>query len=692
MPIKKITKRPIDIAAKESYSWWTKSFMFIKKTEIKTWQGIFIIAFVTGALAAMVWAVSNDYSTASRASYDATVANSLTAPDNSCVVSPAGGNFATSTDVTIKCGKNVIAGDYKWVNNNTASSTAISSASGLDVWGIEDLNQAGSLADFDTSTSTAWGAIPHLPLIKTITYNAAGDKILNISGKYVSSSAASSLSTIRSTIINRVERIYSINQQIERYNELIESNARLASNYASRIVYLQGQISSLNTQLDNLRTRLINVAASANPFSLSYNFKLVPVCFFDDKCVAGPGGSDYNQKGVVTTSKSCSSKDWADYCQDNVLHEFSCGKAGTSASLTQQIYTCPNGCSDGACNATSTSEVGNLSAANGPQPEGSILLPESMDNKVASFVFYAQKEASTIRGLQLKVDPAFAESIEKAKIRYTNEDGHVNTKFALPFSFSNDGLFRTMPFSNLDIYVPKNDKITINVYLDMVNSGGTKASSAIYLDQDDYFWAVSDSGSDQLSVGTGDLSSNTFFYRGTKLTFARQNLTTSPDSGRLFRFTAVADASSYADLGQVGFHVNAVGCEVKDLYLYDADNGRKLTAIPDNLDADGNIKLAINQPPQDNINNKDIVSIGTSARTFELRGTVIGYNSPGDAISIGFKKDVTPSEISNFIEIANNNYNIWSDRSAPLHSDQTFDWTNGYLLKDMDSSQTFIIN
>ena len=54
-------KRPIDQAVEESYSWWGKSFVFIKKTKIKTWHGIFIIAFMTGTAVTLSWTISNNW-------------------------------------------------------------------------------------------------------------------------------------------------------------------------------------------------------------------------------------------------------------------------------------------------------------------------------------------------------------------------------------------------------------------------------------------------------------------------------------------------------------------------------------------------------------------------------------------------------------------------------------------------------
>lgn len=91
-------------------SWWDKSFVFIKKTQIKTWQAVFIIAFLAGSAATLVWTVSNNYHPFSRA------ASTSGVPANSCLVVPPGGYFSQATAVNIKCGNNIKNAFYQWDN------------------------------------------------------------------------------------------------------------------------------------------------------------------------------------------------------------------------------------------------------------------------------------------------------------------------------------------------------------------------------------------------------------------------------------------------------------------------------------------------------------------------------------------------------------------------------------------------
>ena len=60
-------QRSIDFLAQDVSSWWGRTFVFIKKTRIKTWKGVFILAFTAGAAATMIWTVSLNIQTKSRA-------------------------------------------------------------------------------------------------------------------------------------------------------------------------------------------------------------------------------------------------------------------------------------------------------------------------------------------------------------------------------------------------------------------------------------------------------------------------------------------------------------------------------------------------------------------------------------------------------------------------------------------------
>lgn len=50
--------REIDILTKDIGSWSKKTFVFMKKAEVKTWHGVLIITFVCGIFTALIWAIS----------------------------------------------------------------------------------------------------------------------------------------------------------------------------------------------------------------------------------------------------------------------------------------------------------------------------------------------------------------------------------------------------------------------------------------------------------------------------------------------------------------------------------------------------------------------------------------------------------------------------------------------------------
>ncbi|TSD01903.1 MAG: lipoprotein [Parcubacteria group bacterium Athens0714_25] len=53
-------KRKIDEVAGQTYSWLGKTYVFTKKTQIKTWKGVFMLAFIAGAFVSVILTVSLD--------------------------------------------------------------------------------------------------------------------------------------------------------------------------------------------------------------------------------------------------------------------------------------------------------------------------------------------------------------------------------------------------------------------------------------------------------------------------------------------------------------------------------------------------------------------------------------------------------------------------------------------------------
>lgn len=59
--------REIDSVANSIHGWWGRAFVAIKRTRVKTWQGVFILAFIVGILSGLIWVVSLDIETESGA-------------------------------------------------------------------------------------------------------------------------------------------------------------------------------------------------------------------------------------------------------------------------------------------------------------------------------------------------------------------------------------------------------------------------------------------------------------------------------------------------------------------------------------------------------------------------------------------------------------------------------------------------
>ncbi len=71
--------RHIDNLAGDTLPFLGKSWVFVSRTRVKTWQGLFMLAFISGAFVSFVWSVSLEIESLSKASGTATL--SMTSPD-----------------------------------------------------------------------------------------------------------------------------------------------------------------------------------------------------------------------------------------------------------------------------------------------------------------------------------------------------------------------------------------------------------------------------------------------------------------------------------------------------------------------------------------------------------------------------------------------------------------------------------
>lgn len=338
---------------------------------------------------------------------------------------------------------------------------------------------------------------------------------------------------------------------------------------------------------------------------------------------------------------------------------------------------------------------GGITSTGGSQPDSAILLAGSTGNSVAQFTFNATNEGFTIDKLNFKTGNNFSTSTAGITIKYNNKAGVEQTATSVF-----DTATQIATFTGLSLYVPANGDASVNVYIDLTSiaSGAVSgAYSAISLDQDTGFNATGESGTVKTSSGTGDLAANNFWVRKSKPTFSRQTVSGAPSSSNaLYKFTVVADAAGNIDIKQLGFTFVTSGCDVTNVYLYDSNTSTKLTdteVVPTWNGSGGDVKLLVGDI------DTDVLTIGTTAKTYEVRGTVTGYSSSaGDSITVQFKQDTSSALNDTAYAIgadgaanASNKYNVWSDKSVTgqAHTTGTTDWTNGYLIKNMTEAQSF---
>lgn len=347
---------------------------------------------------------------------------------------------------------------------------------------------------------------------------------------------------------------------------------------------------------------------------------------------------------------------------------------------------------------TITIGSGSLSATNGSMPDAAIVLAGSTGNNMAQFTFSAANEGFTIDQLKLKVPNGFATSASSITVKYKDKVGAAQQANAVFVTGAESNA--TATFTNLTIYVPSNSDASIDVYVDLaaIADGATSgAVGTVALDYNEGFNAIKDSGgSPTTSVGTADLTSNSFYVRKSKPTFVKLALSGAPSTGNdLFKFTVKADNAGNIQIKQLGFTVTTNGMDVASLYLYDVNSGTQLTdTAVSPATTGGSVKLVMGRAAGNDgsLSDDDLLTIGSAdspVKTYSVRGTISNYTAAdSDSMTIKFAQDTTATSTASATTIiAQNNFNVWSDRSAATHATTSAEWTGGYLLKDMSQLQ-----
>jgi len=335
---------------------------------------------------------------------------------------------------------------------------------------------------------------------------------------------------------------------------------------------------------------------------------------------------------------------------------------------------------------TITIGSGALYANNGSHADAAIVIAGSTGNPSTQITFSASNEGYTISKLLLKTESNFASNTAQVTIKYKDKDGNTQTASA-PFISSPTQAYATATFTGLTLYVPKDGDANLDTFVDTVllsENGASGNHGKIYLDYNNGFKATGDSGSSKTSVGSADISGNSMYVRKSKPTFAKQTISTTPSSSSdLFKFTVVADGAGNIEIKQLSFNFATSGVTVLDTYLYDPNTSTQITDTTVDPNGSGDVKLIVGGVDD------DVLTIGTTAKTYSVRGTVSGWGDTGDSMTVKFKQDTSAGSTASSESIRSSVNNVWSDRSAANHSTTSADWTNGYLLKNMTEAQSF---
>lgn len=362
---------------------------------------------------------------------------------------------------------------------------------------------------------------------------------------------------------------------------------------------------------------------------------------------------------------------------------------GTGATTGQSVST-----GSDATGQTITIGSGTLTVTrDAGTPVNTNVLMGSTDVHVGRFDFAAANSSYTIEELRVKVPSDAATSVANVTLKYKNASGveqTVSQALTLPSSAQP---YATATFTGLTMYVPLNDSADLDVYVTVAGHPNAKSGAAVsvVLDADEGFKAIDSSGSQDTSLASSDVASDASTGYGTKYvkrsvpTVSRLSTgytaNTVATGVGLYRFTIAADAAQAIDWREISFTVTTNGAEFTNFQLYDVTGSA--TQIGATVTSLASTNLAFCPGTSCTIGEAEQVGAGTS-KTYEIRATVTNWGGSGDSIAISFADDTSAVANAAAASLTAQNF-IWSDRSATSHSTTTTDWTNGYLVKDMDN-------
>lgn len=314
---------------------------------------------------------------------------------------------------------------------------------------------------------------------------------------------------------------------------------------------------------------------------------------------------------------------------------------------------------------------------------------------VGKFDFDAQNSSYTVQEMRVKVPADAATSVANVTLKYKNSAG-VEQTVSQALSLSSGGqTHATATFTGLSFYVPLNDSADVDVYVDVpTTTSGAKSGAAISvsLDADEGFKAIDGAGTQDTSLASADVGSNTTSGYGTK--YAKKSVpvlarlstgytsnTVSTGIG-LYRFTVTADAAGSIDWRELSFTVTTNSVALTGLELYDVTG--TATQIGSTVSSLAASTLSFCPGTSCGVGEAEQIGAGSS-KTYEIRATVTGWGTAGDSLAISFAEDTSAVSNAAAASLHAGQNMVWSDRSTASHATTTADWTNGYLVKDMDN-------
>jgi hypothetical protein len=337
---------------------------------------------------------------------------------------------------------------------------------------------------------------------------------------------------------------------------------------------------------------------------------------------------------------------------------------------------------------TATVNVGNT-------PDSKIVIAGSTMQKVGSFKFTAQNTSFTIQDLRVKT---FGESnnssISSVTLKYKDVGGLEKT-VSQPISFSSTGGLAT--YTGLSAFIPQNTDRDIDVYVDVstIASGANSGALIIVsLDSSGGFKAFDSNGTVDTTLASQDLSSFATSGKGTLV--VRRSvpiLSAVPlDSNRLF-------AGSNQQIGRVKISANSggdIGWK-KIAFTFTRSSGLvvgspKLYNLASNTEIEGVFTNPLAGQLIFTASNEEQIASGSSI-TYDLRATVSGLNGENDYLYVGIANPSVTGVTSSASSVETTGpvrpSFVWTDRSSSsvsggnVHSLNTLDWTNDYLIKNL---------